>query len=479
MIEDRIKPLIGDDFVAHVTRAVLDREVSLQSLTDFRVMMDALANANLKQLAISVDILIARLLARQGDKARARQVLLSVFSAGTEMGDRVAVYAYLLLSDVSESVEDKVAPLQAMLAQKLQPHVALEKLCRVYVSFDYNDLAVEAAMKFRALGAFKITKQQFSEIFGNDECLCLTTLHEDQSFIRTAFDPELSKAVRVCDHFALPTPQEAGPLMRPQAPQSVPIPPLLSGLPPLLEIAEDGSKGPVLSLSLSRLPGGFNLFNVNAYYLPVSNATLGRFNETDDGRTQLTVSREPGQLQFTIECETKTKLQGRQMLVVQVKNERPPEREPANEQQQQEAPAAAAAQQARPPCTFVETGRTFQHQEWFKCMTCWPSEDAGEGICVPCSQRCHVGHKLVQQESARMYCGKEEMATFFSFSFTSIFVFFQTVVLALNRLIALRLISLQHLLRQLMRQLTTFSSISVCSGSFLASNTMREKLTLL
>jgi hypothetical protein len=91
-------------------------------------------------------------------------------------------------------------------------------------------------------------------------------------------------------------------------------------------------------------------------------------------------------------------------------------------------------------CTFRDTGRDFtmvrssvQHrfcvclsfcgcisftlclqQRWFKCNTCWPAEDAGEGVCVVCASVCHAGHKLVEQvlyfwgcatEFVRLQCG--------------------------------------------------------------------------
>ncbi len=59
---------------------------------------------------------------------------------------------------------------------------------------------------------------------------------------------------------------------------------------------------------------------------------------------------------------------------------------------------------AGPRCTYAETGPAFKEQPWSKCDTCWPGDDAEEGVCSSCALVCHAGHKLVAQEPCKFYC---------------------------------------------------------------------------
>jgi hypothetical protein len=53
-------------------------------------------------------------------------------------------------------------------------------------------------------------------------------------------------------------------------------------------------------------------------------------------------------------------------------------------------------------CTYCTTGKNFEVQHWFHCLTCGIRDR--EGVCVFCARTCHRGHSLVYARSSSFVC---------------------------------------------------------------------------
>eukprot|EP00762_Andalucia_godoyi_P002409 ANDGO_02828.mRNA.1 putative E3 ubiquitin-protein ligase HERC2 len=53
-------------------------------------------------------------------------------------------------------------------------------------------------------------------------------------------------------------------------------------------------------------------------------------------------------------------------------------------------------------CTYTYTGRNFEPQHWFYCLTCGIRDK--EGVCVYCARTCHKGHSLVYAKCSSFFC---------------------------------------------------------------------------
>ena len=53
-------------------------------------------------------------------------------------------------------------------------------------------------------------------------------------------------------------------------------------------------------------------------------------------------------------------------------------------------------------CTYVETGKSYRHQEWFYCHNC--SFEVNEGICTVCLKTCHAGHDVKPAKYGLFFC---------------------------------------------------------------------------
>lgn len=54
------------------------------------------------------------------------------------------------------------------------------------------------------------------------------------------------------------------------------------------------------------------------------------------------------------------------------------------------------------PCTFNNTGKNYIYQEFYKCLTCGFSKNAG--CCEACAKVCHLGHDFLYRGRIRSYC---------------------------------------------------------------------------
>lgn len=57
-----------------------------------------------------------------------------------------------------------------------------------------------------------------------------------------------------------------------------------------------------------------------------------------------------------------------------------------------------------PSCTFLQTGKKFTDQVWYKCLTCHPEQNENWGLCESCRLVCHRGHRLEKQDLSPFYC---------------------------------------------------------------------------
>ena len=53
-------------------------------------------------------------------------------------------------------------------------------------------------------------------------------------------------------------------------------------------------------------------------------------------------------------------------------------------------------------CTIYSTGRSFEHQNYYRCLDCFGS-DSNKGCCVVCAEKCHKNHQKVFQADS-FYC---------------------------------------------------------------------------
>jgi len=53
-------------------------------------------------------------------------------------------------------------------------------------------------------------------------------------------------------------------------------------------------------------------------------------------------------------------------------------------------------------CTASVTRKHFFVQEWYECITCGFAN--GEGVCVVCAMKCHLGHTLSEKKISSFYC---------------------------------------------------------------------------
>jgi hypothetical protein len=62
------------------------------------------------------------------------------------------------------------------------------------------------------------------------------------------------------------------------------------------------------------------------------------------------------------------------------------------------------AERIEQSCTFLQTGKKFTQQVWYKCLTCHPDSALNWGLCESCKSVCHRGHQLQQQGPSSFYC---------------------------------------------------------------------------